>query len=249
MIAIIISFIIITIVNFSAYLWAYKRQSDHLTDISYSLCFIAVTSYFLFFFQDISLARCLLAFMVIVWGVRLGGFLFYRIHQMGKDDRFDNFRGDAYGFLKFWLLQSISISIIILPVLYGLMATELVINVYALGLWTLGWTMQTVADWQKFTFRSKNPPHQYIDYGLYKYVRHPNYLGEIMIWVSIFWYVIPILSGWLWLSIISPLWIIILLVRISGIPLIEEASAKKYQNNAQYTNYVKRTWRLLPFLY
>ena len=128
MTAIFISFLIITLVNILAYIWAYKKQSDHLTDISYSLCFIAVTLYFLFAYGDLSNGRIVLALMVILWGIRLGGFLFYRIYKMGKDARFDAFRGRASGFLKFWLLQSLSISIIVLPVLFGLLAQDIEVN-------------------------------------------------------------------------------------------------------------------------
>jgi steroid 5-alpha reductase family enzyme len=249
MTAILISFIIITLVNVLAYIWAYKKQSDHLTDISYSLCFIAVTLYFLMAYGDLTLGRLVLALMVILWGVRLGGFLFYRIHKMGKDARFDAFRGDAMGFLKFWLLQSISISIIVLPVLFGLLSNDLQVHIFAVILWIVGWTLQSVADWQKFTFRSQNPFNSFINNGLFTYVRHPNYTGEILIWLSIFWYVSSILAGWEWIALISPVWIIVLLVKISGIPLIEEANQKKYQGNLAFAEYTKKTWRLIPFLY
>lgn len=249
MTAIFISFIIITLVNVLAYIWAYKKQSDHLTDISYSLCFIAVTLYFLFAYGDLTPGRLMLALMVILWGVRLGGFLFYRINKMGRDQRFDAFRGNAGGFLKFWLLQSISISIIVLPVLFGLLSPNIGVNIYAFSLWFLGWTIQSVADWQKFSFRNNYPSTSFISNGLYKYIRHPNYTGEIIIWLSIFWYVVPVLEGWQWLSAIGPVWIIILLIGISGIPLIEITNRKKYFGNAAFQQYVERTWRLIPFVY
>jgi steroid 5-alpha reductase family enzyme len=168
---------------------------------------------------------------------------------MGKDARFDAFRGDAMGFLKFWLLQSISISIIILPVLFGLLDKDLTIHIFAVILWIVAWILQSVADWQKFTFRSQNPSNSFINNGLFTYVRHPNYTGEVLIWVSIFWFVSSILSGWEWIAVISPIWIIVLLVKISGIPLIEEANQKKYKGNLAFAEYTKKTWRLIPFLY
>jgi steroid 5-alpha reductase family enzyme len=249
MTAILISFIIITLVNVLAYIWAYKKQSDHLTDISYSLCFIAVTIYFLLAYGDMTIGRLVLALMVILWGLRLGGFLFYRIQKMGRDARFDAFRGDSIGFLKFWLLQSISISIIVLPVLFGLLGVNIQLNIFAVILWLAGWIIQSVADWQKFIFRSNRPSDSFISSGLFTHLRHPNYIGEIMIWVSIFWYVSSILSGWQWIAVLSPIWIIVLLVKISGIPLIEEANQKKYQGNLAFQEYVGRTWRLIPYIY
>ncbi len=250
MTAILVSFILITLVNVLAYIWAYKNQSDHLTDISYSACFIAVVSYFLFFEGDLSLGRIILSLMIIVWGLRLGGFLFYRIHKMGRDIRFDTFRDSKSGFLKFWILQSVSIWIIALPAMIGLTKEWNQVNFYAVILWLLGICIESIADWQKFTFRSKPQPNDaFIDYGLYKYIRHPNYLGEIIVWISIFWFVSPYLSGLEWLTIISPLWIIVLLIWISGIPLIELTNVDKYKGNKKFDAYVKRTWKLLPGIY
>jgi len=244
-----VSFFIITLVNVLVYIWAYKKQSDQLTDISYSLCFIAATLYFLLGYRSLTPGRLALALMVIIWGVRLGGFLFYRIQKMGQDKRFDTFRGDPAGFLKFWLLQSLSICIIVLPVIFGLMADDLTVNVFALATWAVGWIIQSVADWQKLYFKSHNPGDHFISYGLYTYVRHPNYTGEILIWVSVLWYVAPALSGWQWMAVISPLWVIVLLTRISGIPLVENLNRHKYTGNDAYAKYVARTWRLVPFLY
>ena len=249
MTAILISLLIITIVNVLAYIWAYRKQSDHLTDISYSACFIAVTLYFLLVYHDLTPGRILLSCMIFFWAIRLGGFLFFRIHRMGKDDRFDQFRGDAVGFLKFWLLQSISIWIIVLPVMIGLMATDLKVHVPALILWIVGWLIESITDWQKFIFKSRYLGSQIFSSGLYTYIRHPNYLGEILVWISIFWYVSPILSGWTWSSIISPLWVITLLVFVSGIPLIENTNKTNYKNNQLYPTYMNKTWRLVPFIY
>lgn len=250
MTAILVSFILITLVNVLAYIWAYKNQSDHLTDISYSACFIAVVSYFLIFEGVLSLGRIVLSLMVILWGIRLGGFLFYRIHKMGKDIRFDAFRNSKSGFLKFWILQSVSIWIIVLPVMIGLSKEWNVINIYPILLWTIGILIESVADWQKFSFRNRLQSNgAFIDYGLYKYVRHPNYLGEILIWISIFWFVSPYLGGIEWFTLISPIWVIVLLVWISGIPLIELTNVHKYKDNKRFEAYFKRTWRLLPGIY
>ncbi|MBK9737358.1 MAG: DUF1295 domain-containing protein [Saprospiraceae bacterium] len=250
MTAIIISFLLITFVNVSAFIWAYKKQSDHLTDISYSLCFIAVTMYFFFVGDWMDISRMIFAAMIICWGIRLGGFLFFRIHKMGKDSRFDNFRENRTGFLKFWLLQSVSIWIIALPVMIGLGGKNLNIHFFAVLLWMIGMIIETIADWQKFMFRNRKPAaNSFIDYGLFTYIRHPNYLGEILIWVSIFWYISPALVGYEWLSVVSPLWVIALLLWISGIPLIEKTNLTKYKDNPEFKAYTERTWRLIPWIY
>lgn len=232
-----------------AYFWAYRNQSDHLTDISYSFCFILVTTYFLLVNDQITSYHLILALMVVLWGIRLGGFLFYRIKKIGRDIRFDEFRGSKKGFLKFWILQSISIWIIVLPVIMGLKGATYEINYIAIGLWLVGWIMESIADFQKFKFRSTATPLLFIKTGLYKYIRHPNYLGEILVWIAIFWYVIPVLQGYQWLTVISPIWVVILLVGVSGIPLIEKTNLIKYASNSDFKDYTKKTWRLIPFIY
>lgn len=248
MTAIFISFLLITLVNILAYIWAFRNQSDHLTDISYSACFIAVAVYFFLNYGNIEPSRIILLSMVSLWAMRLGGFLFYRIYKMGRDTRFDEFRSSKSGFLKFWLLQSISIWIIALPVMNGLAVIDLKIVFPAILIWASGWIIESVADWQKFIFKNSGE-FGFIQSGLYSKVRHPNYLGEILVWIGIFWYVAPSLDGWMWWSVLSPLWVIILLIRVSGIPLIEKANINKYKSNPAFQNYVQRTWRLIPYFY
>jgi len=249
MTAIFISFVIITLINMLAYAWAYRNQSDHLTDISYSFCFIATSFYFLLGYGDITPPRIVLTMMVFLWGLRLGGFLFYRICKMGKDSRFDDFRNSKSGFLKFWILQSVSIWIIALPVMTGLLVQKLTLTIPAVLLWLCGWLLESASDWQKFTFKSSNNNSDFINTGLYSSIRHPNYLGEILVWLGIFWYVAPSLSGWMWWSIISPAWVIILLVKVSGIPIIEKSNQLKYKDNPSYKSYLQKTWRLIPCIY
>lgn len=246
----ILSLLCITLVNISAYLWAYRRQSDALTDITYSFCFFVLTLFLLLLRDEVTMPHIVLSGMVFLWAIRLGGFLFYRIHVMGRDRRFDTFRDSPIGFLKFWLLQSVSIWILCWPVITGLTSNELhSIHYPALGLFLIGFFIESIADWQKFRCKQQNGENTFITSGLYSRIRHPNYLGEIMVWLSVFIYVMPALAAWQWLAILSPLWLIILLVKISGIPLIEKTNAKRHAGNPTYANYVKKTYRLIPFVY
>jgi steroid 5-alpha reductase family enzyme len=249
MTAYIIIFLIVLALNMAAYLWAFKNQSDKLTDITYSLSFIVVTMY-LWFTYPMNSGKIILGLMVILWALRLGGFLLYRITKMGKDDRFEDFRSSKSGFLKFWLLQTVSIWILALPVTEGLTSTNtLDIHLFACILFGFGLVLEALADFQKFSYKNQFGKNALITHGLYKYIRHPNYLGEIIMWVAIFWYVTPVLSGWQWLVLLSPVWIIILLIKISGIPLIEKGNSIRYKNNPDYREYVRNTRRLLPFIY
>jgi steroid 5-alpha reductase family enzyme len=243
------TFIAIFLVQMLCYIWAYKNQSDHLTDISYSATFILIASGFLYFFGTLSTSRLILFFMVFFWGLRLGSFLFYRIHVMGRDKRFDGFRSSNVGFLKFWTLQAVSIFNIILPTIFGLYSENLSTNFYATSFWMVGFLIQAVADHEKFIFKNQNKKDDFISSGLYKYIRHPNYLGELIMWWAVFFYIAPLISGYEWLLILSPLWITILIVFISGIPLIEVTYPIKYKNNPNHEAYLNRTWRLVPWVY
>ncbi|MBK9150319.1 MAG: DUF1295 domain-containing protein [Saprospiraceae bacterium] len=246
----ILSLLVITAINVAAYIWAYLKQSDHLTDISYSLCFIGLSGWLLLQYGPLSSGRVVLFLMVALWGIRLGGFLFYRIQTMGRDYRFDSFRSSWSGFLKFWLLQSVSIWIIALPVIAGLYIDNLGFNPIGLIVWAAGWILETVADYQKFTFKSKpDNKDKFISSGLYSHIRHPNYTGEILVWLGIFLYVTPALSGWWWLVALSPLWIVVLLVFISGIPLLDANAESKYGHLPEYRSYRKKSSYLIPWIY
>ena len=110
--------------------------------------------------------------------------------------------------------------------------------------------IETIADQQKFAFRQNSANDgQFIQTGLWKRVQHPNYLGEILCWIGVFVCAIPSLENWEWLAIISPIWITFLLVFVSGIPLLQKASQKKYGSLKSYQTYQKNTPLLIPFLY
>jgi steroid 5-alpha reductase family enzyme len=243
------SLIIIVLINIAIYFWAYAKQSDHLTDISYSACFVGLTLFLYWKYSAQDIGATLLLGMVTLWGLRLGGFLFYRIKAIGKDKRFDDFRGSWVGFLKFFLLQGISIWVIAIPIILYLGAEESSkYSILGIVIWFFGWIIETLADQQKFSFKQKNPDSFYQG-GLFSKIRHPNYLGEILVWIGIFVFTLPIYSGWTWLALVSPVWIVILLVGISGIPLLENKAWKKYGDDPEFQKYLKNSWRLFPYIY
>ncbi len=245
----IISLTLIVVINIAAYFWAFKHQKDSITDLTYNASFIIAGWMILFLYGDFTKGSVILMTMVTLWAGRLGIFLFNRIHQMGKDDRFDSFRSDPIGFLKFWLLQSISIWIISIPVLiYVSKQGEQPFLMAGLFIWLTGWFIESIADYQKFQFKKKNPKVYYKE-GLYAIVQYPNYLGEILCWVGVFVFVFPALHAWEYASIISPLWIIYLLVGVSGIPLLEKKARKRYGGQEEVMAYKRQTPKLIPFIY
>lgn len=246
------SILTVILINVIGLLWGYIQQSDKATDLFYSLSFAGLTL-ILWLGKADSLIHHFCLAMVLIWSFRLGSYLFKRIHAMGKDDRFDNMRKSFIRFAGFWFLQAVSVLMLSIPMLILYQKSIIPFgstHIIGILIWTFGLGIETFADQQKFSFR-QNPANngQFIQSGLWKYIQHPNYLGEILCWVGLFICVVPSLESWEWLSIVSPIWIIFLLVFVSGIPLLQKASKKKYGHLESYQNYQKNTPLLVPFLY
>ncbi|HET9411907.1 MAG TPA: DUF1295 domain-containing protein, partial [Candidatus Saccharimonadales bacterium] len=187
-----------------------------------------------------------------IWAVRLGGFLLYRISKTGKDSRFDNIRDNFIAFGRFWLGQGLSVWVILLPALVAFTASSPNIAPLAwigVVVWALGLALESAADWQKFTFNSL-PANKgkWIQSGVWKYSRHPNYMGEMLVWIGLYLYAVSVLSLPLGIAVaVGPLFIISLLLFISGIPLLEKFADARWGTNAEYKKYKSRTSMLIPW--
>lgn len=248
-----IAFIIIFALNMTAYLWAFRKQTDHLTDLTYNLSFFLLAIILWFKGGDFGDLKNVLLAMVLLWSFRLGIYLFTRIKRIGSDERFDAFRESRKGFFKFWLLQSVSIWILSLPFIIVFSKGQIesgIVHMIGGGIWFLGWILESIADQQKAIFKKKEENKgKFIKIGLYKFLQYPNYTGEILCWIGIFIFCAPYLNGVEWLAIVSPLWIICLLVFISGIPLLEKSSQEKYGHLPEFSGYKSKTKKLIPFIY
>lgn len=243
---------IVVIINLVGLIWCYTQQSDKVTDLFYSLSFLLLTL-ILWWQNGDSTVHNLVCIMVSLWALRLGFYLFQRIHTMQKDPRFDQMRNRLGAITGFWVLQAISILILSLPIIIIFQKPNIEFNaLHGLGaaIWLIGWLLESIADAQKFNFR-KDPLNNgsFVEIGLWKGLQHPNYLGEILCWIGIFTITIPSLQGWEWLAILSPIWIITLLVFISGIPLLQKSAMSKYGHLESYRVYRKETAFLIPFVY
>ncbi len=246
------SIIAVISLNFAGLVWCYKRQSDKVTDLIYSASFLLLT-FVLWLNNENNTAHHLLLIMVSLWSIRLGTYLFLRVHTMGHDKRFDQMRKNIVKISGFWILQAGSILILSFPIIIFFQKTSTHLSwIHILGtvIWLTGCLIESLADYQKYRFRtSLKNKNRYIDTGLWKLVQHPNYLGEILCWAGIFIFVSPVLQGWEWLSIISPLWIILLLLKISGIPLLQKSGKQKYGKVEGYVEYRRKTSLLIPYIY
>jgi steroid 5-alpha reductase family enzyme len=216
------------------------------------MTFILVALFLLFGMNNYSLPQILAALFVTVWGLRLGGYLFSRIIRLKKDERFDGIRENVLSFAWFWFLQAITIWIVLLPVILVLsMQKPLLVTPLTwagTAVWSGGFIIETVADIQKYRFRN-NPANtgKWISHGLWKWSRHPNYFGESLCWWGIFLIVLPHLQGWMFVTIVGPLFLTLMLLFVSGVPTVEKKAQQKYGDNPEFEDYKKRTSVFIPF--
>jgi steroid 5-alpha reductase family enzyme len=231
---------------------AFRFKTDKLTDLSYSLTFILL-SIISFLRNDATILKLVLLLMILIWGTRLGVYLFIRINKIKKDSRFDEIRIDFFRFLSFWIIQGVTVFIILLPAFFFFQnkANFSILTLLGFLMWIAGILTEGFADQQKFAFINdlKNKG-KWVNIGLWKYSRHPNYLGEILCWSGIYLYTFSSLSSVHRLvGLVSPLTIIVLLLFISGIPKLEEKADKKWGSDKDYQKYKKNTAVLIPFIY
>ncbi len=250
MTAIEVSFLVALGVNAVFFVVAAIRKTDLVTDLSYSLSF-AVLALALPDIGAHKLVQLVAALMVLLWAFRLGGYLFARILRIRVDHRFDEMRDKPLRFANFWLLQAISVGVIMLPVSYMLgrdgasrFGPWAVAGVL---IWFLGLAIETVSDAQKSAFKGteKNRGH-FISSGLWRYSRHPNYFGEMLVWWGLFVYAVPFLRGAAFVVAVGPVFLTLLLLFVSGIPLLEKIAEAKYGDDPAYREYKRRTSILLP---
>jgi len=225
-------------------------RTDKVTDLSYGLTFVLIAAALLARSHAWSPPQLVLAGMVAAWGVRLAGYLLFRIIHMGRDARFDGIRERFWPFFTFWLGQGVAVWVIMLPVTIWFGAPGAWTPWMSLGgtVWALGLVIETVADAQKFAVKSRpGGGSQWMTTGVWKYSRHPNYFGELLCWWGVFLYVAGSFTGWQWAGGLGPMAITYILLRVTGIPTLEAAAQKKWGADPAYLAHVRRTSRLIPW--
>lgn len=227
---------------------AFLFKTDKLTDISYSLSFVLL-SLLVIYLTKLSTASLILFILIFLWALRLGGYLLYRVLKLGRDVRFDNIRTNFYRFFIFWTLQGVSVFIILLNSFFVFLNTENKFNylsIIGIVIWAIGFIIEGISDIQKFKFKQKNPK-SFVNVGFWKYSRHPNYFGEMLCWIGIFIYSIFYLNlSYILISIISPVYIIFILMFVTGIPTLEKKYDIQFKDNKEYLVYKQKTNLLLP---
>ena len=202
--------------------------------------------------QQVSTRSTIVAIFVSLWTLRLGTFLYKRIVQSGEDKRFKEIKKSLPKFLMAWTLSALWVFLTTVNAItiIALNSKEPLGTFFIIGgaLWILGFAFEAVADWQKKNF-SELPENRdkFITQGLWSISRHPNYFGEIVLWAGIAIMSLPLLSGWQFVSLVSPLFVFILLTKISGLPFLEDKAEKKWGNDKNYIEYKNKTPVLTPF--
>ena len=242
---------LIFLVQWLAFLPAYLGQTEKYFDLTGSITYVTVTALAVVLSPAVDARSLLVLGLVAVWAVRLGSFLFGRVHRAGKDRRFDAIKPSFARFLMTWTLQGLWVTLTLAPALVAVTtSTRRALGPFALIgalVWAFGFALEAIADAQKNRFRMHRENRgKFISTGLWALSRHPNYFGEIVLWAGVALIALPVLRGWQWISLISPLFVALLLTRVSGIPMLERRADEEWGGDAEYEAYKARTPVLIP---
>ena len=230
---------------------SYLLRSERFFDVTGSLTYISVTAVGVAVNASSDARSLLLLGLIAIWAVRLGTFLLRRVLRAGKDARFDQIKRSFPRLLLTWTLQGLWVSLTLAAALAAITThirqpLGIPASVGA-ALWLVGFGFEVLADRQKSAFRA-DPANagRFIQSGLWKWSRHPNYFGEILLWMGIAVIAAPVLRTWQWATLISPVFVTVLLTRISGIPMLEGRANEKWGGRKDYETYKRTTSILIP---
>jgi steroid 5-alpha reductase family enzyme len=232
---------------------ALVKKDNSVADIAWGLGFVLVAAA-TFLRRGSLFLPLLVTGLVAVWGARLAVHIFLRNRKRGEDPRYAEWRrkwGRSFvwrSYLQVFLLQGAFLLVISSPVIlvntdrnypYN---TDGILFTAGFLLWCVGFFFEAVGDAELARFK-RDPGNRgrIMDRGLWRYTRHPNYFGESLMWWGIFLLALEVPYGWT--TVVSPLLITFLLVRVSGVPLLE----KRYAGNAAFQAYARRTSVFVPW--
>ena len=244
------------VIHWIAYIPAYVFQTEKFYDLTGSVTYLSVVWFvFLSTYQSISLnfGNLILVLLISIWTIRLGLFLFMRIHKAGEDKRFRTIKTSASQFFMTFTISGLWVTLCSMCALVAISSPEgLVMNALTyvgIILFIIGFGIEIVADNQKTAFRSiEANKDSFITSGLWSKSRHPNYFGEVLLWFAIAVISFSSLEGLQLITLISPVFTYILLVYVSGVRMLEDMNDKKWADDEQYQSYKKNTPMLFPKL-
>ncbi len=243
--------ILIFIIQWFVFIPSFINRTEHFFDLTGSLTFISTVLFTLMVIPEIYLRDIVIALLVIIWAVRLGSFLFLRVRKDGGDGRFDIMKTKFWWFLMTWNIQGMWVFLSLAAGLAAMTSNQKleadIFLLIGLVIWITGFAIEVIADTQKSKFRSyPENKDKFISTGIWSWSRHPNYFGEILLWIGITIIALPVLQGWQFITLISPIFIIFLLTQVSGVRLLELRGKKKWGDNEEYQRYIQSTSVLIP---
>lgn len=204
--------------------------------------------------HSIDIYSLVLSLLISIWTLRLGIFLFYRVLKVGEDIRFKDVKNNALKFFVWFSISSLWVSLTAMAAMNVITSKnynqDLTLLYIGTIIWIIGFLFEIISDYQKIKFKNNaSNKNKFIDSGLWSISRHPNYFGEIILWIGIYIITLPSTSGLEYLGIISPLFVIVLLNKVSGINLLEASADKKWGSSKEYQKYKKITPKLIPKLW
>ncbi len=233
---------------------SFLLKTEKYYDLVGSLTYIATVSLAYFSVENKTMIDSIIYFYVMVWALRLGIYLFRRVRNDGKDVRFEQAKRHFLWFLQYWMGQALWVSLTACTAIIGILSPEddllPVLAMIGMALWLSGFTIESISDYQKRVFRKENNPSEsFIHTGLWARSRHPNYFGEIMLWTGIAVIALNTLTGIEYITLVSPIFVYILLTRMSGINKLEQIADERYGHLEEYQRYKRNTPVLVPNLF
>lgn len=243
-----VCFIYSYIIHWIFFVHGYLFQTEHYFDAIGSFTFVSLSLFLIFVVRDFY--AFLICSLVMIWSLRLGSFLFSRVKRSGRDTRFTEMKKNFFWFFMTWNLSALWV---FLSYVAGMVAVtskysselsfiDFVFCSVGFLVWLSGFIIEVVADNQKKKFKEDlNNNDKFISHGLWSWSRHPNYFGEILLWIGITIIALPVFKGWDYIALISPIFIYYLLVKVSGIPMLEKSANEKWGSDPNYIKYKENT--------
>ena len=229
-------------------------RTEHYYDLTGGITYISTVVMALILknsYQGIDLISLLLGSMVIIWATRLSSFLFLRVKKSGEDVRFKKIKHSFSWFLMTFMLQGMWVFMCIFPALIVISSFNSEINNYAIVgsiVWLLGFLFEIIADNQKSNFNKFNKG-EFISNGLWSITRHPNYFGEFILWLGITIASLGYIDNYKYVLLLTPIFVYLLLTRVSGVNLLEDIGEKRWGNSKEYQKYKEKTPLFFPKLF
>jgi len=246
-----LNLLVVAVAMVMLWLWSLRTRNVSIVDIFWGIGFVLISWVTVLASETTEARGWVMATAVTLWGVRLAVHLAWRNAGKGEDYRYAAMRQRQGARFAWWSLlwvfglQGLLMWIVSWPIQFGARSPA-PWNWWdgaGLVLWTVGWLCETVGDWQLARFKSK-PEHagRVMDRGLWRYTRHPNYFGDFLVWWGV--YLMALASGDAWWTAISPVVMSVLLMRVSGVTLLEQGLRER---RPEYEAYMRRTSAFFPW--